>query len=118
MSPNPHPTDDRFQTAAEVAEVFQNCLAHLQQPTTVPLPSSLPRPIDKRRLSARLPVWVTVAFAVGLVPAALVLQHSLSPAGMRDDKIGESARPIADEKKRGPAADAKAAMLLDEFREK
>jgi serine/threonine protein kinase len=32
---------NRFQSAAEVAQLFEQCLAHIQQPTTVPLPGSL-----------------------------------------------------------------------------
>ncbi len=30
--------DDRFESAREVAELFEECLAHVQQPTVVPLP--------------------------------------------------------------------------------
>jgi len=30
--------DDRFESAREVAELLEECLAHVQQPTTVPLP--------------------------------------------------------------------------------
>ncbi len=37
--------DDRFASASEVAELFEDCLAHVQQPTTVPFP--------KRRLPLR-----------------------------------------------------------------
>ena len=33
--------DDRFQSAAEVAKLLEECLAHVQQPTAVPLPSVL-----------------------------------------------------------------------------
>ncbi len=32
--------EDRFDSANEVAELFEDCLAHVQQPTTVPLPES------------------------------------------------------------------------------
>lgn len=34
---------DRFQSAEEVAEVLSDCLAHVQQPQTVPLPNSVRR---------------------------------------------------------------------------
>lgn len=42
---------DRYSTATEVAALLEDCLAHVQQPTLVPLPSSLPRPrrTDGRR---------------------------------------------------------------------
>ncbi len=32
---------DRFDSAKQVAELLETCLAHVQQPTTVPLPSSI-----------------------------------------------------------------------------
>ncbi|MBL8817848.1 MAG: serine/threonine protein kinase [Planctomyces sp.] len=32
---------DRFASAQEVAELLEDCLAHVQQPTTVPLPKSI-----------------------------------------------------------------------------
>ena len=32
--------DDRFESASEVAELLEDCLAHVQQPATVPLPPS------------------------------------------------------------------------------
>lgn len=35
-----HPSD-RFQSAAEVADLLENCIAHIQQPTHVELPGSL-----------------------------------------------------------------------------
>jgi hypothetical protein len=38
-----HPAD-RFQNAGEVSELLENCLAHLQQPTHVPLPQSIASP--------------------------------------------------------------------------
>jgi serine/threonine protein kinase len=41
--------DDRFQSAAEAAELLGQCLAHVQQPDVQPLPSSLEqvsRPVD------------------------------------------------------------------------
>ena len=41
--------DDRFASAREVAELLKDCLAHVQQPTTVPLPASLvPKTEDSR----------------------------------------------------------------------
>jgi len=35
---------DRFQSSAEVAELLEECLAHVQQPTVVPLPAYSPLP--------------------------------------------------------------------------
>jgi serine/threonine protein kinase len=40
---------DRFDTAEEVAELLEQCLAHLQQPTEFPLPPQLaPKPIPSK----------------------------------------------------------------------
>lgn len=33
--------DERFSSAAEVAELLEDCLAHVQQPTTTPLPAGV-----------------------------------------------------------------------------
>ena len=41
-----HP-DDRFEHAQEVAECLEACLAHLQQPTQVDLPSSIANPAER-----------------------------------------------------------------------
>jgi eukaryotic-like serine/threonine-protein kinase len=65
---------DRFQTAADVAELLEECLAHVQQPTTVKLPAecrrfSLGRPIRITRrhvlLSASIVVCGALAFTFG-----------------------------------------------------
>ena len=37
-------TDDRFQSAQEVSKLLEECLAHVQQPTVVPLPPYSPLP--------------------------------------------------------------------------
>jgi serine/threonine protein kinase len=69
--------DDRFQTAAEVADLLEKGLAHIQQPTSVPPPwvstgeansvgardVELPGPIARRRVRRPL----TLAAAVGLL---------------------------------------------------
>ena len=41
--------EDRYSTSEEVADLLENCLSHVQQPTTVPLPQSL---IEKSKSSA------------------------------------------------------------------
>ena len=38
--------DNRFQTAREVSALLERCLAHVQQPTVVPLPTYSPLPPD------------------------------------------------------------------------
>ena len=44
--------DDRFQSAGEVAALLEQCLAHVQQPTAVPLPA-VPGMIKSRARSKR-----------------------------------------------------------------
>ena len=63
--------DDRFASAREVAELLEECLAHVQQPTAVPLPASLvPLSMSSRFLSIShrsLGVIAMIAtFALGL----------------------------------------------------
>ena len=41
--------DDRFQSAEEVAKLLEECLAHVQQPTVVPLPAFPPLPPGEGR---------------------------------------------------------------------
>ncbi len=45
------PAVDRFASAAEVSELFEKCLAHVQQPAAVPLPAFLLPPPNKSRFS-------------------------------------------------------------------
>jgi serine/threonine protein kinase len=73
----------RFQTAAEVADLLSRCLAHVQQPLTVPLPSNLTaatsrtnRPLLPRRWSRRA-VLAFVAIIAGSF--AFMPQHQLVP---------------------------------------
>ncbi|MEO1524896.1 MAG: protein kinase [Planctomycetota bacterium] len=46
---------DRYQTAEEVAELLEACLAHLQQPTNVELPETLRHPTKARIESRPIP---------------------------------------------------------------
>ena len=38
----------RFGSAKEVSELLEGCLAHVQQPNSVPLPAALPKPAPRR----------------------------------------------------------------------
>ena len=61
--------DDRFASAREVAELLEECLAHVQQPTAVPLPASLaPRSRGSRIVSMlrRRPGVLVMIAALGL----------------------------------------------------
>jgi serine/threonine-protein kinase len=74
----------RFQSAAEVAELLERCLAHVQQPDQHPLPWPAEEPVKPAtsaaspRLRARWrPVAVALA-AVAIIGAALLLVPRLS----------------------------------------
>ena len=62
--------DQRFASASEVSELLEQCLSHLQQPTSVPLPTSLVpqgtgrRSIFNSRRTGVIAMLGTFAFAV------------------------------------------------------
>ncbi len=63
--------DDRYESATEVAELFEGCLAHVQQPTMMPLP------VGVQALAAQ-----AQANAKGTVPSRLKSIHQrIPPAG-------------------------------------
>lgn len=61
------PAEERFESAREVAVLLEECLAHVQQPTAVPLPASLVRrSADRRFSSAFLTGLGVIVSVVGL----------------------------------------------------
>ncbi|MEW4488606.1 serine/threonine-protein kinase [Thalassoglobus sp. JC818] len=66
--------DDRFQTAQEVAELFEQCLAHLQQPDQSPLPKFLQRSPNRNR---RLLYWA--GGSILALTAIIVVAGSFGP---------------------------------------
>ena len=67
----------RFRSAKEVAELLENCLAHVQQPTVVPLPASLafkvsPKPSGSKRSFRVLGATTMIAALAASVIAAFV----------------------------------------------
>lgn len=101
--------EDRYQSAAEVAELLSACLAHVQQPTVVGLPSELRETLERNRfaksswntwrrtmahyITYRMPYWLPcfmstlIAFAVSIGPAMTLptlpketFLHSIPPA--------------------------------------
>jgi serine/threonine-protein kinase len=79
----------RFQTAAEVAALFERCLAHVQSPLTTALPD-VPRPAGRRSR------WANVAGATtGLVAAACGIVFFQLPDPARNAGPGRSAEPAA-----------------------
>ncbi|HEV3258518.1 MAG TPA: serine/threonine-protein kinase [Gemmataceae bacterium] len=58
---------NRFQTAAEVADLLARCLAHVQQPDANPLPVIVADPPPRRAGAPRHARWLTAAAAALLV---------------------------------------------------
>jgi uncharacterized protein (TIGR03067 family) len=67
--------ESRYGSAAEVAELLENCLAHVQQPAKVALPKGLPRPV---RRTAWSPSHLTVAGVVAMVAVAGIALFGLA----------------------------------------
>ncbi len=61
--------DDRFESAAQVAELLEGCLAHVQQPSAIPLPEAVTALLPSR--IRRPPIGTLIGAAAGAV--ALVL---------------------------------------------
>jgi serine/threonine protein kinase len=56
--------NDRFESAGELADLLEGCLAHVQQPTRTPLPKSIPRQSREQLRSARRTVGLAAALVV------------------------------------------------------
>jgi serine/threonine protein kinase len=54
---------DRFESAAQVAELLEGCLAHVQQPAAIPLPEAVAALAPKK--TRRPPIGKFIAAAVG-----------------------------------------------------
>ncbi len=63
--------DDRYQSAGEIAELLEQCLAHLQQPTVVPLPMSLESSSRKRGVVSIFGRWLAATCAIVTVAVGL-----------------------------------------------
>jgi serine/threonine protein kinase/protein involved in polysaccharide export with SLBB domain len=71
--------NDRPSSASAVAELLQECLAHIQQPTTTPLPESIAALAPKQ--SRRLPIGkfiAAAAFAFSLIFAGVLIVLELN----------------------------------------
>jgi eukaryotic-like serine/threonine-protein kinase len=55
---------ERFQTAAEVADLLGACLAHVEQPDTVPLPAAIGGLCSRRRRLRRGLRWLGAALVI------------------------------------------------------
>ena len=105
--------EDRYASVEEVALLLEACLAHVQQPTTVPLPESVAPPTNHSRIfsGARRSSGVAVMIAAvvaGLVGIAL-WQAATGPDADENGRIpGAPAAPTqsAQAQAREPAAKA------------
>lgn len=75
----------RFSNATEVATLLEDCLAHVQHPTTVNLPLSIPQPKTNRALRRNVVMGLSAV-------AVLVAAWFLRPPNARDatDKTSEA----------------------------
>jgi WD40 repeat protein len=90
---------ERFQSAAEVAELLAGCLAHLREPALAPLPAPLgpamraPRRAYRRRFAAGVVVLLVVGLAItemtGLTRLTDTMRHLLTPDGTPPIKVSE-----------------------------
>lgn len=84
----------RYQSAAEVAELLNQCLAHLQQPSVVPLPTAKPVSSSnaRRRVVAMFALLFLAAIVVGLTTGRL--RFFAPDSDIRPDAPGEE-RPAS-----------------------
>ncbi len=95
--------DDRFQTADQVAELLQRCLAHVQQPTTVELPPEC-RPVSpslRSYFGGKRRVTVIVVVAICCLVAA---PFTASWLGLRKHKDAVVSQTISSSTSTTPAA--------------
>ena len=83
---------DRFQSAREVAELLEPCLAHVQQPTVVPLPAALPAHAA-HRVSRLRSVFskgtAAMIAALGIALLGMFLMQSTEPPDIAGRWSGE-----------------------------
>jgi len=78
----------RFQSAAEIAELLVKCLAHVQQPTVVPLPQSLVDVQTKTPTSLRWPrlaAWIGAIAVACLVVMAMIFSSTSDRSIQKDE---------------------------------
>ncbi|MHC4406283.1 MAG: WD40 domain-containing protein, partial [Planctomycetota bacterium] len=84
--------DDRFESAREVAELLEECLAHVQQPTAVPLPVSLAPQSRVHRVfsgSRRNVGVIAMIAAFGVSLLGMVLWQATAPPDIAGKWTGE-----------------------------
>jgi len=99
---------ERFHSADQVAKLLEQCLAHVQQPTTVPLPKSLGESdTTARRRWPRVAAWVGSISAACLVLLAVIVL-STGDRSADEERIVKPQQPAQNlpETPRPPTQDA------------
>jgi len=93
--------DDRFDSAQQVAELLEECLAHVQQPDTVPLPATLvTRPKRSRFFSgSRRKTGVIAMLALGLGLLGMFFMQMTAPPDIADKWTGDDWGQVVLEKR-------------------
>ena len=78
--------EDRFESASEVAELLEECLAHVQQPTTVPLPACVASP---SRGGGRRARWLVVGAVFAFAASGLFWWQTSDPPEIGGNWTGE-----------------------------
>jgi uncharacterized protein (TIGR03067 family) len=109
-----HPID-RFQSAAELAQLLESHLAHTQQPDQVPKPPAMPvkaKAVGRRSVTVLLIVGLLVALSCCLLPVVGVMgwlflwvTPSVSPSSMEPYEL-ESHQEIAEPPRLPPPPNA------------
>ena len=99
--------DNRFESAQVVAGLLEECLAHVQQPTAVPLPAAVETQVNRRRSilnSPRRRIFAMVA-AFGLTLLGMIFWQASAPPDISGQWTGaEWGNVILEEKQTGEYA--------------
>jgi len=80
--------EDRYSTAREVADLLEKCLAHVQQPTTAPMPAELVRVPKLSRLFLSRKALTMVA-TLGICVLGLFAWQATAPPDIAGEWQGE-----------------------------
>jgi eukaryotic-like serine/threonine-protein kinase len=83
---------ERFASAGELAELLEQCLAHVQQPTTAPLPEFC-RPKHRRPKRILHLVAMALVLLIAVLIGLIIAQPWSSPASTGDASAGDNDPP-------------------------
>ncbi len=82
--------NDRYQTAEEVSKLLEDCLAHVQQPTVVPVPAALASHVTGRSFFTSYRRGVIAMFSVlGLALLGMMLWQGTEPPDIAGEWTGD-----------------------------